>query len=82
VVEGLFVAAAVITLVQFWRMRDRRLVPLALMLAFLAGAEGREPWEAWRRRFQVGALGSGLVLLAILSVEGEAARRARNERRP
>jgi hypothetical protein len=77
VVEGLFVAGAVITLVQFWRMRDRRLVPLALMLAFLAGAEGREPWEAWRRRFQVAALGSGLALLAILSVESEAARRAR-----
>jgi len=76
-VEGLFVAGAVITLVQFWRLRDRRLLPLALMLAFLAGAEGREPWEAWRRRFQVAALSSGLALLAMLSIEGDAARRAR-----
>ena len=75
--EGLFVAGAVITLVQFWRLRDRRLLPLALMLAFLAGAEGREPWEAWRRRFQVAALSSGLALLAMLSIEGDAARRAR-----
>ena len=80
--EGLFVAAAVITLVQFWRMRDRRLLPLAFLLAFLAGAEGREPWEAWRGRFQVAALASGLALLAILSVEVDAARRARGERRP
>jgi len=77
------VAAAVITLVQFWRLRDRRLVPLALMLAFLAGAEGREPWEAWRRRFQILALASGLALLAMLSIEDEAAaRRSRGERRP
>jgi hypothetical protein len=75
--EGLFVAAAVITVVQYWRLRDRRLVPLALLLAFLAGAEAREPWEAWRRRFQIAALVSGLALLAMLSVEDEAAARAR-----
>ena len=76
--EGLFVAGALITVVQFWRLRDRRLVPLALMLVFLAGAEAREPWEAWRRRFQVAALASGLALLAVLSIEDEpAARRAR-----
>jgi hypothetical protein len=82
-VEGLFVAAAVITVVQFWRLRDRRLVPLALMLAFLAGAEGREPWEAWRWRYQIGALASALALLAMFSIEDEAAaRRARGERRP
>jgi len=79
-VEGLFVAGALITVVQFWRLRDRRLVPLALMLVFLAGAEAREPWEAWRRRFQVAALASGLALLAVLSIEDEAA--ARRARRP
>ena len=75
--EGLFVAGAVITVVQFVRLRDRRLLPLAFLLAFLAGAEGREPWEAWRRRFQVAALASGLTLLAMLSIEDDAARRAR-----
>jgi hypothetical protein len=79
--EGLFVAGAVIAVVQYWRLRDRRLVPLALMLAFLAGAEAREPWEAWRRRFQVAALASGLALLAMLSMEDDAAaRRARPPR--
>jgi hypothetical protein len=37
-VEGLFVAGAVIALVQFLRLRDRRLLPLAFLLALLAGA--------------------------------------------
>jgi hypothetical protein len=74
-VEGLFVAAALITIVQFVRLRDRRLLPLAFLLAFLAGAEAREPWEAWRRRFQLAALASGLALLAMLSTDGAAHRR-------
>jgi hypothetical protein len=77
-VEGLFVAGAVVTVVQFLRLRDRRLLPLAFLLAFLAGAEGREPWDAWRRRFHVAALASGLVVLAMFSMEDNAAaRRAR-----
>ena len=81
--EGLFVAGAVITVVQFRRLRDRRLLPLALLLAFLAGAEAREPWEAWRPRYQIGALASGIALLAMFSIEDDAAaRRARGERRP
>jgi hypothetical protein len=36
--EGLFVAGAVITVVQFLRLRDRRLLPLAFLLALLAAA--------------------------------------------
>ena len=75
--DGLFVAAAVVALVQFGRLRDRRLVPIALLMAFLAGAESREGWDPWRRRFQAGALAAGLVLVALLSVEDEAARRVR-----
>ena len=73
--EGLFVSAAVIATVQLVRLRDGRLLPLALLLAFLAGAEGREPGEPWRGRFQLAALASGLVLLALLSMEGGARRR-------
>jgi len=68
-VEGLFVAAAVIATVQFVRLRDRRLLPLALLFAFLAGAEAREAWEPWRGRFQLAALASGLALLALLSTK-------------
>ena len=81
--DGLFVAGAVVSLVQFWRLRDRRLVPLALMLAFLAGADSREEWDAWRGRYQAGALVCALALLALLSIEDEAlARRLRGTRRP
>ena len=74
--DGLFVAATVVVLVQFARLRDRRLVPLALLMAFLAGAETREEWDPWRRRFQAGALVCGLTLLALLSAGGEVGRRA------
>jgi hypothetical protein len=66
---GLFVAGAVVTLVQLLRLRDRRMAPLALLLAFLAGAASREPWEPAHARFQVAALVSGLALLAMLSLE-------------
>ena len=72
--DGLFVAAAVVAVVQFGRLRDRRLVPLALMMAFLAGAEAREGWDPWRRRVQVAALAAGLTLVGVLSVEAEARR--------
>ena len=66
---GLFVAGAVVTLVQLLRLRDRRMAPLALLLAFLAGAESRETWEPAHGRFQLAALASGLALLAMLSLE-------------
>ena len=78
--DGLFVAAAVVALVQFGRLRDRRLVLVALLMAFLAGAEAREDWDPWRRRFLAAALGSGLALLGLLSAEDETARRARDDR--
>jgi hypothetical protein len=80
--DGLFVAAAVVAVVQFGRLRDRRLVPLALMMAFLAGAFSREDWDPWRRRFQAAALASGLALVALLSAEDGSARRAPGGGRP
>ena len=81
--DGLFVAGAVVSLVQFWRLRDRRLAPLAMMLALLAGADSREEWDVWRGRYQAGALVCGMALLAMLSIEDEAlARRLRGTRRP
>jgi hypothetical protein len=64
-VEGLLVAGAVIAIVQFLRVRDRLLLPLAFFCACLAGAEGREPWEAARRRFQLASVVSGVTLAAM-----------------
>jgi hypothetical protein len=69
-VEGLFIAGAVIATLQFVRLRDRRLVPLAFFLAFLAGVEAREEWERSRRRFQLGAVGAGLALAASTVARG------------
>lgn len=65
--EGLFVAGAVVSAIQFVRLRDRRLVPLAFFLAFLAGVEVREPWEPWRRRFQLAAAAAGIALAAMVA---------------
>ena len=67
--EGLFVAGAVVSAIQFVRRHDRRLVPLAFFLAFLAGAESREPWEPWRRRFQLAAAAAGIALGARVAAE-------------
>ena len=74
--EGLFVAGAVVAVVQFVRERDRRLLPLAFFLAFLGGIESREPWEPWRRRFQLAAVASG-VALAAMTADSFSARAAR-----
>jgi len=75
--EGLFIAGAVVATLQYVRLRDRRLVPLAFFLAFLAGVEGREQWEPARRRFQLCAVGAGLALAVMISFEADPARNAR-----
>jgi hypothetical protein len=64
---GGFIAATVVTLLQFLRVRDRRLLLLAAMFAFQAQALGREWYDAWRDVFQVGVCAAGLALLFALS---------------
>ena len=64
---ALFVAATVVTLIQLFHTRERRLIPLATLFVFLALAHSREHWDAWQDRFSLGALGAGLVLLVGLS---------------
>jgi hypothetical protein len=62
----MFVAALVVTLLQFVRVRDRRLLPILALFAFLGLAESRDDW--WRRRwFQAGAVAAGLSLVAMLA---------------
>jgi hypothetical protein len=64
---GGFVAATVVTLVQFVRLRDRRLLWLAAMFAFQAQALAREWYDLWRDVFQAGVCAAGLGLLLALS---------------
>ncbi len=64
---GGFVAATVVTLLQFLRVRDRRLLLLAAMFAFQAQALAREWYDVWRDVFQIGVCAAGLGLLFALS---------------
>lgn len=64
---GAFVAATVVTLLQFLRVRDRRMLLLAAMFAFQSQALAREWYDVWRDVFQVGVCAAGLGLLLVLS---------------
>jgi len=66
-VVGGFVAATVVTLIQFLRLRDRRLLLLAAMFAFQAQALSREWYDFWRDVFETGVCAAGLGLLLALS---------------
>jgi hypothetical protein len=64
---GGFVAATVVSLIQFLRVRDRRLLLLAAMFAFQAQALAREWYDVWRDLFQAGVCAAGLLLLLALT---------------
>ena len=64
---GGFIGATVVTLLQFVRVRDRRLLLLAAMFAFQAQALAREWYDVWRDVFQIGVCAAGLGLLFALS---------------
>jgi ammonia channel protein AmtB len=63
---GFFVASTVVTLLQFLRLRDWRLVPLLAVFACLALAHGQADWYA-ARPYHLAAGVAGLVLLLVLS---------------
>jgi hypothetical protein len=60
-------AAALVTLYQLVRGRDRRLVPLALLFAFLAAGFHLGEWDRLGRLFLYGAGACGLVVLLFLT---------------
>ena len=64
---GLFVAATVVALLQYLRLRDRRLLPLVALFASQAQALSREWWDVWKDIFQGAACAAGLLLLLMLS---------------
>jgi hypothetical protein len=63
---GAFVAATIVSLVQFLRVRDRRLLPVATMFA-CRQALSREWYDVWRDVFQAGVCAAGLALMLMLS---------------
>ncbi len=64
---GGFIAATVVSLLQYLRVRDRRLLLLAAMFAFQSQALAREWYDVWRDVFQAGVCAAGLGLLLSLS---------------
>jgi len=64
---GFFVAATVVTLLQFLRIRERRLLPLMALFLLLALAHSRGAGDPWGRRFHLASGMAGLALLAVLS---------------
>ena len=61
-----FIAATVVTLLQFHRVRERRLLVLAALFAFAALGHSRDD-PRWARLFHVLAGTAGLALVVILS---------------
>ena len=64
---GAFVALTVVAVVQFVRVRDRRLLPVMAMAAFQALALSRESWDTWKDISQGAVCVAGLVLVFMLS---------------
>jgi hypothetical protein len=73
--DGVFVAAAVVTLLQYLRHRERLMLPLALLFVLLAGVATREWWDPWQDRFKLAAAAAGLWQLALLSRRAAATKR-------
>jgi peptidoglycan/LPS O-acetylase OafA/YrhL len=65
---GAYVASMVVTLVQYLRLRDRRLLALLALFAFQALALTRDWWDYKKEVFQTAACASGLVLLLMLTM--------------
>jgi hypothetical protein len=72
-VTGAYVASMVVTLVQYVRLRDRRLLPLLALFAFQALALTRDWWDYKKDVFQAASCAAGLVLLLVLTVHRPAA---------
>jgi hypothetical protein len=66
-VLAFFVASTVVTLMQYLRLRDRKLLPLLALFSFLGLAHSRGEWDPWGRVFHFAAGASGLALLVALS---------------
>jgi hypothetical protein len=73
---GAYIASMVVTLVQYVRLRDRRLLLLLALFAFQALALTRDWWDYKKDVFQTASCAAGLVLLLVLTVHRPAAAKA------
>jgi hypothetical protein len=73
---GLFVAATVVTLIQYLRHRERRMLPLLALFVLQAAAHSRPAGDPWGGRLHLAAGTAGLTLLVMLSPRRPPERRA------
>ena len=71
--DSFYVAATLVALVQWVRLRDRRILALLAMFALLAVGHSRDDWFAARPSHLLGGT-AGLVLLYLLSPRSPAPR--------
>jgi hypothetical protein len=63
--QGFYLAATVVALLQFLRTRERRLLPLSAMFALLALAHHQADWYA-ARPWHLAAGACGLMLVVLI----------------
>jgi hypothetical protein len=63
---SLWIAATVVALMQFLRVKERRLLPLLALFLFLALAHSRDWWDPWQKVFEIAAGVAGLLQLFVL----------------
>jgi hypothetical protein len=64
--QGFYLAVTVVALIQWLRLRDRRLLALLVMFALIAIGHSRDDWFAARPWHLAGGV-AGLALLYLLS---------------
>lgn len=67
VIVSFFVAATAVTLVQFLRVREPKLVPLLVLFGLLGLAHTHEYWESSFKWLHLLAGTAGLVLMYLVS---------------
>jgi len=67
-VTGAYIASMVVTLIQYLRLRDRRLLLLLALFAFQALALTRDWWDYKKEVFQTASCAAGLALLLVLTM--------------
>ena len=67
VIVSFFVAATVVTLIQYLRVREPKLIPLLALFSFLGLAHTYEYWEPWFKWIHLLAGAAVLFLMYLVS---------------